>query len=101
VTRPLPPTSHTTTPTRYTPLAQSVSAPTKPKDGSALICFRCGQPGHTRPECPRRFDVRYMDGGERQDFAQEEFAALDVNETNEKNEAPIVEVEEDFRGDNE
>jgi len=101
VTRPLPPTSHTSTPTRYTPSAQSVSAPTKPKDGSALICFRCGQPGHTRPECPRRFDVRYMDGGERQDFAQEEFAALDVNETNEKNEAPIVEVEEDFRGDNE
>jgi hypothetical protein len=42
-----------------------------------------------------------MDGGERQDFAQEEFAALDVNETNEKNKAPIVEVEEDFCGDNE
>jgi hypothetical protein len=61
---PLPPTSHTTTPSRYTPSAQSVSAPTKPKDGSALVCFRCGQPSHTRPECPRWFDVRYMDGGE-------------------------------------
>jgi hypothetical protein len=42
-----------------------------------------------------------MDGGERQDFAQEEFAALDVNDTNKKNKAPIVEVKEDFRNDNE
>jgi hypothetical protein len=101
VPRPPPPTSHTTNTSRYTPSMQGVSAPTKPKDASALVCFRCGQPGHTRPECPRRFDVWYIDGGEQQDFAQAEFAALDVNETNEKNEAPIVEVKEDFRSDNE
>ena len=42
-----------------------------------------------------------MDGGERQDFAQEEFAALDVSDTNERNEAPVVEVKEDFRSDSE
>ena len=42
--RPLPPTLHTTTSSHYTPSAQSVLVPTKPKDGSALICFRCRQP---------------------------------------------------------
>jgi hypothetical protein len=42
-----------------------------------------------------------MDSSERQDFAQEEFAALDMNEKNEKNQVPIVEVKEDFHGNNE
>jgi hypothetical protein len=38
-----------------------------------------------------------MDGGKRQDFVQEEFAALDMNNTNERNETPVIEVKEDFR----
>ena len=42
-----------------------------------------------------------MDGGERQDFVQEEFAALDVSDTNERNDTPVVEVKEDFRRDSE
>jgi hypothetical protein len=42
-----------------------------------------------------------MNSGERQDFMQEEFAVLDMNETNKKNQAPIVEVKEDFHSDNE
>jgi hypothetical protein len=43
-----------------------------------LICFCCSEGGHSRPQCPRRFDVRFMDFEERQSFAQDEFAALDV-----------------------
>jgi hypothetical protein len=37
-----------------------------------------------------------MDNGECQDFAQEEFTALDVCETMEKLEESIIEVPKDF-----
>ena len=42
-----------------------------------------------------------MDGSKQQDFAQEEFTALDMSDTNERNEVPVVEVKEDFRSDSE
>jgi Zinc knuckle len=42
------------------------------------VCFQCGQPGHLRPNCPKCFDIRYLSLEERQAFAEDEFAALDV-----------------------
>lgn len=46
-------------------------------------------------DCPRRFDIRYMDFEERQAFAQNEFAALDVIEANEVHEEEGAEERED------
>jgi hypothetical protein len=54
------------------------SAPLRQKDAMGLVCFRCGEGGHSCPQCPRWFDVRFMDFEERQSFAQDKFAALDV-----------------------
>jgi hypothetical protein len=87
---------------RYTPAAMSASHPQRPKEPSSIVCFRCGQSGHLRPECPKRFDVRFMDLDERQAMAQEEFVALDVAAT----EARLVDEEiekekEGFGDDNE
>jgi Retrotransposon gag protein/Zinc knuckle len=38
----------------------SVSSAQCPKDTMAIVCFRCGQPGHLRPDCPKHFDVHYL-----------------------------------------
>ena len=96
-----PPIASASNPSRYTPPVPSISTPSRPKDPSTLVCFRCGQHGHTRPDCPKRFDVRYMDFEERQGFAQEEFVALDVMETKEREDDATIEVQEDFGKDNE
>ena len=71
---------------RYAPPIATVSnpslksrvAPVRATSMTPIVCFRCGQSGHLRPECPKHFDVRYMDFEERQTFAQDAFAALDV-----------------------
>src|SRR5277367_1686011 len=96
-----PPIASASNPSRYVPPVPSISTPSRPKDPSTLVCFRCGQHGHTRPDCPKRFDVRYMDFEERQGFAQEEFVALDVMETKEREDDATIEVQEDFGKDNE
>src|SRR5277367_866509 len=96
-----PPIATPSNPSRYTPPAPSASTPSRPSDPSTLVCFRCGQHGHRWPDCPQRFDVRYMDLEERQGFAQEEFVALDVIETKEQEEIMATEQREDFGEDNE
>jgi len=101
ISRYTPPIASTSNPTRYVPPIPSISMPVRPKDTTAVVCFRCGQPGHTRPDCPKRFDVRYMDLEERQGFAQEEFVALDVLETAERAEEDNERAPEDFGPDNE
>ena len=60
---------------------------------ATTVCYRCGQAGHSQRDCPRRFDIRYMDIEERRSFAEDEFAALDVAEMEAKS-SNIVEEEE-------
>ena len=80
----------------------SASHPQRPKESSAIVCFRCGQPGHLRPKCPKRFDVRFMDLDERQALAQEEFVALNVAMTEARSiEEEIGQEKEGFGHDNE
>jgi hypothetical protein len=86
----------------YAPSITNVSNPQQPKDTTSVICFRCGQSRHLQPDCPKRFDVRYMDLDERQAFAQDEFAALDASEAEEKSPEVIVgDTKQDFGLDNE
>jgi hypothetical protein len=66
------------------PSLASKVAPIRATGTTPLVCFQCGQSGHLQPECPRRFDVWYMDFEERQTFAQDAFAALDVLEADGK-----------------
>jgi Zinc knuckle len=68
----------------------SVSSAQCPKDTTAIVCFRCGQSGHLRPNCPKRFDIRYLSLKERQAFA-----ALDVHVTHEGHNDMIEEGCED------
>ena len=61
--------------------------------GMTTVFYQCGQPGHSRKDCPRQFDIRYMDIEERQSFAQDEFAALDVAEAEAKSSNDVDEEE--------
>ena len=33
-------------------------------------CYRCGQPGHKKPDCPHRFDIRMMNTEEQEEVLQ-------------------------------
>jgi hypothetical protein len=99
-----PPTSSVSGPPRVPTMFVGTSAPPRPKDATGLVCFRCGEGGHSRPQCPRRFDVRFMDFEERQSFAQDAFAALDVRAVEQRASEAAEEKEEneeDFGEDNE
>jgi Retrotransposon gag protein/Zinc knuckle len=74
----------------------SVSSVQRPKDTTAIVCFRCGQPGHLQPDCPKRFDICYLSLEEQQAFAEEdEFAALDVRVAHEGHNDAVEESCED------
>jgi hypothetical protein len=54
-----------------------------------MVCHRCGQPGHFRNQCPRRFDVRFMTVDELEDHLQTQLVQHDV--------AAMTTVEEEDR----
>jgi hypothetical protein len=86
----------------YAPSITNILNPQRPKDMTSVICFRCGQSRHLQPDCPKHFDVRYMDLDKRQAFAQDEFSALDASEAEEKALDVVVEdMRQDFGLDNE
>jgi hypothetical protein len=49
------------------PMDIDASKQAKPIDDA---CRRCGEMGHWKNQCPHRFDVRYMDLDEREEFVQ-------------------------------
>jgi Retrotransposon gag protein/Zinc knuckle len=92
----------TTTFTRTYPISTlcllpvpSVSSAQRPKDTTAIMCFRCGQPGHLQPDCPKRFDICYLSLEEWQAFAEDKFAALDVHVAHEGHNNMVEESCED------
>ena len=67
----------------------------KKKAPNLEICYRCGEPGHKRPQCPKRFDIRHMSMEECEEWLQEKALQKDVEEVAEKH--VEVEEEQDFR----
>jgi hypothetical protein len=66
------------------PSLPSAPTPTKANATATSVCFRCGEPGHSRKDCPKRFDIRYMELHERQAIVEDACAALDVAEAEER-----------------
>ena len=59
------------------------------------ICYRCGEPGHKRLQCPKRFDIRHMSMEECEEWLREKALQKDAEEVAEKH--AEVEEEQDFR----
>jgi Zinc knuckle./Retroviral aspartyl protease. len=58
------------------PAAQQNPAPmdidaTRRKAGAPVVCYRCGEAGHVRTNCPQRFDIRFMSRDEREECTLE------------------------------
>jgi hypothetical protein len=78
---PAPPPRVTFTPPRlaHNPVPMEIDA-VKKKAALPGVCYRCGEPGHRRPDCPRRFDIRLMSMEECKDWMQEKALERDTEE---------------------
>jgi hypothetical protein len=56
-------------PTPGNPIPMDIDA-AKGKTPLPPTCYRCGQPGHKKPECPQRFDIRMMTTEEQEELLQ-------------------------------
>ena len=52
----------------------------KKKNPTPDICYRCGEPGHRKPDCPKRFDIRHMTMDECDEWMQEKALQQDAEE---------------------
>ena len=71
------------------PVPMDIDA-TKRKAQPPDVCYRCGEPGHRKPQCPRRFDIRHMTMEECDEWWQQRAIEQDAEE--------VVEVSECDRG---
>ena len=62
-------------------------------------CRRCGKSGHWSKECPKRFDIRYMTVGEREEWMQELSLEADKEEIEARAEQMEAEEEEEAEMD--
>jgi len=56
---------------------------TKRKNANPLVCYRCGEPGHLKPQCPKRFDIRHMTMDEMEEWMQQKVLDQDAAELTE------------------
>ena len=61
------------------------------------VCYRCGEPGHRKPQCPRRFDIRHMTMEECDEWWQQRALDRDVQEIEEGSVREEEEDAQDFR----
>lgn len=73
---PAPRNAHLT-PTPGNPVPMDIDA-NRLRQQKTMACHRCGQTGHLRAECPKRFDIRFLTLEEKQELAEQAMAALDV-----------------------
>jgi hypothetical protein len=73
---------------------------TRAKTARVLRCFRCGQTGHLKPECPQRYDIRFLDVDELQNAVANMLDSKEAQNRQEEAEADY-ESEEDFAQGNE
>ena len=64
-------------PTPGNPVPMDIDA-AKGKTPLPLTCYRCGQPGHKKPDCPQRFDIRMMSLEEQEELLQKLLFEKDV-----------------------
>lgn len=62
-------------------------------------CYRCGQPGHMKAQCPRAFDIRYMTMEEVDEMMQQRVLAQDAEEAQAREEAIQATVTEESVGE--
>ena len=103
---PTPPQSQTFSPSRIAPAPQARTPQypvpmdidaTKKKASTPEVCYRCGEPGHRKPDCPRRFDIRHMTMDECEEWMQEKVLRQDAEEIARKESSEEKnEIESDF-----
>jgi len=71
------------------PIPMDIDA-TKKKGVSLPVCYCCGEPGHLKPQCLKRFNIRHMMTEEVDEWMQQKAIERDVAELKE------VDVEEGF-----
>jgi hypothetical protein len=64
-------------PTPGNPIPMDIDA-AKGKAPLPLTCYRCGQPGHKKPDCPQRFDIRMMSTEEQEELLQKLLFEKDI-----------------------
>jgi hypothetical protein len=86
-----PPVATASNPSQTTTLTPAQVIGTTP-----VMCFQCGQSRHLQTDCPKCFDIQYMDFEKRQTFAQDTFTKLNMLEAEEKREEAKKEVTPGF-----
>jgi len=61
-----------------------------------VICYKCGEAGHRKLECPKKFDIQHMTIEEREEWMQQVALDKDIEELleNRKNEEDFPESNE-------
>ncbi|HEV7736750.1 MAG TPA: hypothetical protein VGO47_05175 [Chlamydiales bacterium] len=83
------------------PIPMEVDA-SRQRGRTPVVCYRCGQAGHFKDQCPMHFDVRFMSTDELEDHLQGQLTQKDVAKSEREPEtiAAMVEgerEEEDFQ----